>query len=110
MALDKAGILKAIALKTETVAIEGGEVLVTEITAKEYMDIYNSPESKGDDGEFDGTRFTSLLVARCIVVTDGNRLMDDADAELLRNGSTAAYTKLAMAVQKLNGLGLDEKN
>ncbi len=110
MALDKSAILKAMALKSETVTIDGGEVLLQEVTATEYMEVYNSDAAKNDKGEFDGTKFTSLLATRCIIDKKGKRVFEDSDAELLRNGSTAVYTKLAMAVKRLCGLGAEEKN
>jgi hypothetical protein len=108
--LDKAGILKAMELKRETVTVEGGEIILTEIPADEYMEIYTSDAAKDANGEFDGTKFTALLATRCIIDKKGKRIFDDADAEQLRKGSTAVYTKIAMAVKRLNGLGIDEKN
>lgn len=109
-ALGKAAILKAMALKKETVEVEDGQILLTEVSASEYMEVFNSDAAKDDKGEFDGTRFTSLLATRCIVDDEGNRVFADDDAETLRNGSTAIYTKIALAVKRLNGLGVEEKN
>lgn len=108
--LGKAGILAALQLKKETLTIGDGEVTLTEITANEYMEVYGSDAAKDESGEFDGSRFTALLITRCIVDAKGKRILEDTDAEALRNGSSGTYTKLAMAVRRLNGLGLDEKN
>lgn len=107
---DKESLLNEVKLNTETVTIGGRGVILTEVSAAEYMDIYNSPEAKNEKGEWDGTRFTSLLVTRCIVDGKGQRMYDDADADKFRNGSTAVYTKLAAAVRRLNGLGAEGKN
>lgn len=110
MILDKAAIIKAMKLKTETIKIDGGEVIISEVTALEYMDAYTSDLAKDEKGEFDGTKFTSLLATRCIVDAKGKRIFDDADAELIRNGSSSIYTKIIVKVKDLNGLGADAKN
>lgn len=106
--LDKKSLLKALELKKETVVIEGGEVIVTEITATEYMDVYESPGAKNDKGEFDGVKFSALLAARCIVDAKGNRLFADEEADLLRNGSSSVFSKISAVVKRLNGLAGDE--
>lgn len=107
MALDKAAILKAMALKTERIRVEGGEVIMSEISADDYMDAFNNPLSK-TDGEYDGTKFTALLVTRCIVNEKGQRVFDDTDIDVIRNGSSRVYTALVKAAQRLNGLSGDE--
>ena len=105
MALDKTGILNALKLRTETVPIEGGDVIIKEITADEYMELFNSDAVKNKKGELDGKIFASILATRCIVDESGNRIFKDSDASALSNGSTAVYSKIAVAVKALNGLG-----
>lgn len=109
MVLDKKAILNAMKLKQEKVEIDGGSVIVQEVSAAEYMEVYSSEAVKSNN-EFDGTLFTSILATRCIVDAKGKRIFDDADAETLRNGSTAVYTKIALAVKRVNGLGTDSPN
>jgi len=107
MALDKAAILAELQLQTERIPFGAGEVIVSEISAPEYLDIYNSPLSQNDAGEFDGTKFTALLTARCIVDEEGKRVFDDADADAIKSGASARYRKLVDAVNRINGLGGD---
>lgn len=106
----KTALLGAIKLKSETVHINGGEVIVQEVTASEYMEVHQSELSKGEDGEFDGALFASVLATHCIVDRKGNRIFEDSDAALLRGGSTTEYAKILKAVNKLNGIGEQTKN
>jgi hypothetical protein len=110
MALDKQGILDALKLKTKTVTLDNGEAIITEISATEYMEVFNSDAAKDEQGEFDGTKFTALLATRCIVDADGNRIFSDAEAGLLSSGASATFLKLSSAVKDLNGIGVTEKN
>lgn len=104
--LDKSSILSAMALKTETVQLDGGEVIVSEVTAESYMEIWESPLAK-TDGDRDGSKFSSLLVTRCIVDGSGNRIFADDEVAALRQGSTRVYTKLVAASQRVNGMAAE---
>lgn len=107
MILDRAALDKELKLKTEEVPVGSGKVLVTEVTALEYMEVYDSEAAKNDKGEFDGSKFAAALAVRCIVDKNGKRLYSDDEAGVLRNGSSAIYTKLVLAVKRLNGLGAE---
>jgi len=105
---NKNSLLEAGKLKTETVDINSKGVIVTELTAMDYMDVLNSPLCNDAAGEWDGTIFMSLLTAHCIVDDKGNRIYADADAASLRSMSTPIYNKIVAAVKRLNGLTGDE--
>lgn len=107
MILDRAALDKELKLKTEEVPVGSGKVLVTEVTALEYMEVYDSEAAKNDKGDPDGSKFTAALAVRCIVDKKGQRLYGDNEADLLRNGSSSVYTKLILAVKRVNGLGVD---
>jgi hypothetical protein len=102
----KAAFLKAISRKSETVDISGDEVTVSELTATEYMAVYNNPRVLDEKGVVDGLKFTALLIARCVVDKDGDRMLTDDDIDMVAEGSSAAFGKLGEAVKQLNGIGV----
>ena len=111
MKLTRESLLKAVELRTEEVEINGGTVTAKELCAAEYLDTLEHPFSKKENGDYDGTAFNALLVARCIVNEDGSRMFADEDADLLRNGSFSVYRKLIESVNRVNGLaGEQAKN
>ena len=110
MVLDKAGLLKKLELKTDKITIDGDTVRLTEISAADYMSIYNSDAVKDDKGEWDGTKFTAALACRCIIDEAGTRVFGDDDGALLSGGSTPVYKQIAEAVNRVNGMGGSAKN
>jgi len=110
MTLSKKELLAELKLKTTTVKLASGDVNIRELSALDYLEIYNGEAAKGTDGEFSSNKFTSLLVAACVVDAKGARLFTDAEAGDLSGGSSSVYLKLAMAVKELNGLGITIKN
>lgn len=108
--LDKAGILSAGKLKSEVVKLKSGDVIVSQITATEYMEVYGSEAVKDDKGEFDGNKLTAVLAARCIVDAKGKRIFADTDADALRGMSAPIYTDIIMAVKRMTGLDATVKN
>ena len=108
MSLDKVALLAEMALKTETVSLPSGSVMLSELSAESYMDAYESPLAKDATGAYSGVRFTALLVARCAVDDAGNRILSDEDADTFRAGSSGTFRKLSEAVNRLNGLAGDE--
>lgn len=110
MALGKKELLAELQLKKDTVTLSSGVVNIRELSAPEYLAIYHGEAAKDKDGEFDGNKFTSLLVAACVVDAKGARLFTDGEAEQLSGGSSSVYLKLALKVKELNGLGISPKN
>lgn len=104
-------LLQAAKLKSEAVELGHGQVvIVTELSAEEYLQALDHPDVKNDDGDYNGAAFNSLLVVLCVRDGDGNRLFTDDDASLIRNGSFAVYRKLVAAVNRINGLESETKN
>ena len=103
--LDKASFLKAIARKTETLHLDAGEVIISELNATEYMAAYSSPIVQDDKGGVDGLKLTALLITRCVVGKDGGRLLSDDDIEAVKEGSSATFGQIGEVVKRLNGIG-----
>lgn len=110
MSLDKAGFLAAIARKTEPLTLPSGEIIISELTATEYMEAYSSPLVKDDKGGVDGLKLTALLITRCVVGDDGARLLTDEDIEAVKDGSSATFGQIGEVVKRLNGLGTPSGN
>ena len=108
MVIDKATLLKNMALKTALIPMDGGDVSLKELSAVEYMEVYNS--LMDDKGEVDSDKLTSMLVVRSILDKKGQRMFTDEEAKTLREGSSMRYAKLAIAVNKLHTPGTDLKN
>lgn len=110
MVLDKAGILAGLKLKTEEIELAGGTVRIQGLTALDYSKLQDTFSTSQGDAEWDGVKFVALLATRCIVDEEGKRIFEDDDAALLLGGSKADYNKLAVAVQRVNGIGAEAKN
>lgn len=111
MALDKAGILNCIRLKTELVKIdEENEVIVSEIGAADYIKLWTD-EANRTDGEIDMAKFTPALVAYAVVDEQSQRIFTDEEVKLLARASHGPFMAMAAAARRLNGLsGDDSKN
>jgi len=121
MALDRSSLLNAMKLKTETVEIEGGEVIVSEIGAADYIKLWSDPKNQKDTGEkvlkegkeeavmvIDMAKFTPALIAYSVVDDAGNRLFSDEDVTLLARSSQGIFLKIAEASRRINGLSGEE--
>ena len=121
MAFDRTTLLAAMKLKTEVVEIEGGEVIVSQIGAADYIKLWSDPSNQKDTGEkvikdgveeavmvIDMTKFTPALVAYSVVDEAGERLFTDEDVTLLARSSQAIFLKLAAVARKINGLSGEE--
>jgi hypothetical protein len=114
MILDRAAILAANDVKTETVTIPewGGDVLVKVMTGRE-RDSWEASivESKGKTVEVNRDNARAKLVARCLVDETGARLFTDSEALLLGNKSASALDRAYEVAVKINRIGakdLDE--
>jgi hypothetical protein len=108
MSLDRNALLELMKLKQETVAVEGGEVILSEIGAKDLMDLYNQKELQNESGDIVMSKFIPALVAKSVVDDAGNRILSDEDAALLEKAAAARFSILAQAARRMNGLAGDE--
>lgn len=102
MILNKEQILSELKLRTEEVQLVSGSVLMSELSAADYFDLY---ASLSEGGEIDTVGFSQALVARCVVDEQGQHLFDQSETELLHKGSFTVFEKLSAAARRLNGLG-----
>lgn len=103
--LNKAELLNEMRLKTEIVELDGGEVMVSEIGAADYIRLWSENQLAGaTDGSIDMAKFTPALVALSVVDDKGNRIFSDDDVALLSRSSHGPFLKLAAAARKVNGL------
>ena len=74
-----------------------------------YMDSHVKIEAgaKGKDPKVTIANSEALLVAKCLVDEQGNRLFKDSDAPLLAKKSGGAIHKLVVVIERLSGLGKD---
>ena len=109
MALDKAGLLGLMAVKTKKVKLGKDTLTLTELSHTAYQKVFESPFAKNEAGEFDGEKFVAVLVVHCIVDAKGERLLSDEDSVALREGAAGRYLKLAAVAKQINGMGDDEE-
>lgn len=105
--LTRDGLLAALALRTEDVALPSGQ-LVRVRTLKASERIAISTAAVGEEGKVDSVAYSTKAVAACLVDEAGNRLLSDEDAALLADGSSDVFEFLFRAVQRINGLGSTE--
>lgn len=110
MLLDKSAILSALKLKTESIELGSGTVIVSEIGASDYIELWTNPAYQ-TDGEVDMAKFTPALLAYTIVDESGKRIFTVADVAELGRSAAVPFLKLAEASKRLNGLtGTEIKN
>jgi hypothetical protein len=106
--LGKEDILGAKDLITEDVEVSewGGTVRLKMMTGTE-RDAYESSIFKQGKANFANIR--AKLLARCLVDDKGNRMFKDIDIEALGAKSSRVLDLLFDRAQKLNGLGIKDK-
>jgi len=110
MILDKAGLLAEVKLRTETVKLNGGEVIVSEVNAFDWSELVTSDECK-TDGKIDERKLQPKLVAMAVLTEAGERMFTDEEAVLFASCSKKPFKKIVNAIMKLNGLsGQEVKN
>lgn len=114
--LQKLDILSMGRLKTTTVEVDGGQIIVSELGATDTASLYADPAhliddpsgAKGKDGKpvqlLNFATFKPALVVRCIVDESGSRLFTDEDAAQLARLRPEFFHKIADAAMDINGL------
>lgn len=111
MFLNRADLLKTLEPKKETVEIDGGDVIITEIGASDLIGLYSNEDFLNESGSLIMNKFTPALVAKCVVDEAGNRIFSDSDIPLLEKASATQFAKIAAVARRLNGLaGTETKN
>jgi hypothetical protein len=105
--MNKAEILEEMELKTETVKLGKGEMIVSEIGAADYIRLWTKPDFRMDDDpdRVDMSKFTPALIAYSVVDEKGNRLFTDEDIPNIASWPQGRFTEIAQIARRLNGLG-----
>lgn len=103
--LNKAAILAAEDLKTETVDVPewGGEVRVRTLTGTERDAFESSLVGEGGKRQLENLR--AKLLSLAIVDENGARIFSDGEAAMLGGKSAAVLDRLFDVAQRLNGIG-----
>lgn len=102
--LDRAGLLAALAPRTQDVALPNGATArVRTISAADRIDI--AGKAMNDEKQVDAARYSALMVAASVVDADGNLVFTDADVDLLMGSPSGPFEALFGAVQDINGTG-----
>lgn len=117
MVLNKKKLLSAMALKTKTVKLPEGGVIVSEITADDYLEICNLSADGGiESADAQGNiklnmkKFNAALMAYCVVDEKGDRIFDNEDIPLLIKSSQKSFAIIMAGCKEMNGLVGTEGN
>jgi hypothetical protein len=103
-------VLAALQLAREPVVVPklGKTLYVTELDASDFVQFWGDADAKfSEDERKNGRRV--LLVARCTVDENGERVFTDDDVSALAEGSGAIVNSLFAAAGRLNGLLKDDE-
>lgn len=109
---DKKAFFEMAKLKTETVKFgDGNEVIVSELGALDFVDIWNNPDFEADNKEgVDLQKLIPALIVMAVVDEAGARVFSDEDIYELARINRHVYLKIAGVARDLNGLGVAVKN
>jgi len=108
MVLNREGLQAKGKLKQEDVSLGDDVARIEELSALDYQEVWKS--AGGGSEEWDGVKFVAVLCVRCVIGEDGKRIYSDDETGLLLGWGKTNYGIISTAVQKINGIGLDEKN
>ena len=114
MFLDKDAFLEATELKKEIMNLGSGKIIVSEMTAENYLELCELCKLEGSESEgsykLDVKKFNPGLVAFSVVDEEGNRIFSNEDIPILAKRSQKQFSPIVLKAQKLNGLVGDEGN
>jgi hypothetical protein len=103
MSLDRAGLLAALALRTESVTLPHGQVMVRTLTAAERINM--GAAASNEAGKIDNAKFSALMVINTVVDDAGERIFSDDDLPLVLAGASDVFEALFSKARALNELG-----
>lgn len=115
MALTREQLLDESVLETAVVQLPIGEVIVTEISAPDYIEICELSKKDGTD-TVDGTmqidmrKFDPALLAFGIIDVEGNRVFSNDDIPLLAKRSMKKFEPALKKLKEMSGLLRDSGN
>lgn len=102
--LDKLDILSIGSLKTTTVQVDGGEIIISELGASDSFSLFTDPDHKDKEGNLLMSTFGPALVARCVMNEQGDRVFEDDEACKIARLKPTLFAKLLTAAMEINGL------
>jgi hypothetical protein len=113
MFLTKEELLQELRLETDIVELESGDVMVSELSAPDYLSM--GKLCAINDFEVEGTikvdveKWDAAVIAFCVVDPDTKkRLYSNDDIEMLMKTSNKKTSKILEAAKRLNGMLGDE--
>jgi hypothetical protein len=107
MILNKDQLIQKLKLKTKVVKIGDDEVIISELGANDFIELYKRKDLKTEKDDLDITKFNAALVCLAVVDENGNKVLTDADISVLQNGGEI-YRNLLNEVKSFCGLNGDE--
>ena len=115
--LNKKELLGALALKRGIVKLPEGDVLITEMSANDYLEMCNLSKVEGQEPDEKGAiqldmkKFNPAILVYCVVDEEGKRIFDEDDMEFLAaKTAQGPFMKIVQKAKELNGLMGDEGN
>ena len=102
--LKKLDLLSMGRLKTTTITVDGGDIIISELGATDSSSLFADPSNRDDKGDLKMSNFGPALVARCVVDEEGQRLFSDEEATQLGRLRTDLFGKMLMGALDVNGL------
>lgn len=103
--LQKLDILSLGRLKTEAVAVEGGDdIIISEMGAADSFVLFTDAKYQDASGSFSLPLFAPALLVRSIVDADGNRIFTNDDEAMIGRLPGRIFHQLVDAALRLNGL------
>ena len=102
--LKKLDILSMGRLKTTTITVDGGDIIISELAAADSYSLFADKANQDDSGNLQMSTFGPALVARCVVDDEGQRLFADEEAGQLARLRPELFGPLLVACMDINGL------
>ena len=118
----RSNLLKMMKLETEVVMIGKNKVVVHELGADDYTQLWTDPKNEkvvgkhlidgkeADKTEINMGRFTACLLVKVCKDENGETIFGEEDIEVIQNSKKDIFIKLADVARRLNGMGKPEKN
>ena len=115
MGLSRQELLDGSVLETAVVSLPIGEVIVTEISAPDYIEICELSKKDGTDVvdgsmQIDMRKFDPALLAFGIIDEEGNRIFTNDDSPLLAKRSMKKFEPALKKLKEMSGLLRDSGN
>jgi hypothetical protein len=107
MLLNREMLFQKLKLKTETVNLDDDEIIVSEISATDLINIYSREDLKKGD-TIDPAKFYPVLIAYSVIDEKGDRIFKDEDISILEKSGGKYYQELFKVARRLNGMDSDE--